>query len=113
MQRKREINAVCAQCIFAFYENSSRNFKAYYSIRTDGVDQYSFMSKDKLLDALDSFTDSTTNTNVYSDVAKIEEIFSDERDIINVLRWECRGMTLYDAIKKVLNQKEVAEYCSK
>lgn len=113
LQRKREINAVCAQCIFAFYEDPSRNFKAYYSIRTDGVDQYSFMSKDKLLDALDSFTDSTTNTNVYSDVVKIAEIFPDERDVINVLRWECRGMTLYDAIKKVLNQKEVAGYCSK
>ena len=55
----------------------------------------------------------TYKANVYSDVEKIEEIFSDERDVINVLRWECRGMTLYDAIKKALNQKEVAEYCSK
>lgn len=71
------------------------------------------MTKDKLIDELELFADSNTTTDIYSDVAKIEEIFSDERDVINVLRWECRGMTLYDAIKKVLNQKEVAEYCSK
>ena len=89
------INNNCAELIKQFYERDYHGFKAYMSLKTCGTDYWSSCSAGKLREQF------------AKDLVYIEEYFSSFKSVLSVLRWRGRGLTLFDAIRKVLVDEEV------
>lgn len=93
------VNKKCQQAISKFYsiKASKRRFKDYIALKTYGIDKFSRMKLDKLEELLK-----------VKDVELAKSAFDDEKLVLSVLRWCCRGLLIDDAIRKVKTDLEVA-----
>lgn len=90
----------CAMAIKDFYSKPDHRFRDYAALKTGGMDYYSKLSKEKLL--------SICNAEI-----KTVETYLLYPDVIAALRWNCRGLSLKDSIRKVLVDKEVTQKCKR
>ena len=98
MMEDRQINEKCAQSIRSFIFAEQRNFKAYAEIKTGKTDQWSKKKKDFFISDLGQETWDT-----------IEKYLPEEKDALTACRWNERGLSLPDAIRKVLVDKEIGQ----
>ena len=92
------ISEICEANIDAFYAKQDHVFKDYASLKTGGIDGYSKLSEEELLD------------ECQADIETVKKHLSG-KDVLSALRWNCRGLSLKDSIRKVLVDKEIAENC--
>ena len=90
------VSNVCRNGIIEFYKKSDHRFKDYIILRTGGIDEYSNMSEAELLDICKADTNTIKN-------------YLKGKDVITALRWNCRGLSLKDSIRKVYVDKEAFE----
>lgn len=91
------VNKVCAELIIAFYKKDNRSFKTYQKLKTGGNDHWSLKQTDELKQIIGE--------------GKYYEIFrniKDEKMIISCMKWVCRGLSVSDAIRKVMVDKEIS-----
>lgn len=75
-----------------------RKFKDYCDIKTHGIDIFSRMKLEPLMERLEE-----------SEIKAILTAFEDEKNVLNALKWCCRGLSCNDAIRKVRVDLEVAK----
>lgn len=93
-----EIQDVCKKSISEFYKKENHAFKDYANIKTGGLDRYSRMIDSQLIEICKA------------DISIVEN-YLDGKNITTALRWNCRGLSLKDSIRKVLVDMEIAENC--
>ena len=94
---KREIGDVndkCRQSLNEFFSKSDHKFKDYAALKTGGMDTYSYLSITELLQISNA------------DINEVKKHLGGS-DIGTALRWNCRGLSLKDSIRKVLVDKEI------
>ena len=101
-EQKYGIKHSCAKAICEFYMVGRKTFKSYMALKTGGIDKYSR----KKPEAIAAETD---NPELYLNT--IRQYFPDEKDVGAVARWNARGLSLDDSIRKVLVDAEVRENC--
>ena len=91
----------CKEAIERFYKSKGKkSFRDYLNLKTFGIDKFSRMKLDKLTGLVDN-----NNNNI----DKAQQELGDEKLVLNVLRWNCRGLRIDDAIRKVKTDLEVAK----
>ncbi len=98
LSKKAGINTSCAKCICSFYSKKSHRFSDYIGLKTGGMDS---LSRKPTTFFIDMFGDEVW------DLA--EEIVGS--NALSAMRWHAQGLTLYDALRKVLVDAEVAANC--
>jgi len=97
-----EVNRQCFTSITDFYKNNIRNFKAYAAIKTGGIDRFSRMTAEMI-------SEYSPSPEEY--LSTIRQYFKDERLVSTCARWNIRGLSLDDAIRKVLVDQEISLNC--
>lgn len=88
----------CALDIKRFYETPGRSFGAFANLKTHGLDDWSPLKKEELIQACGQ---------EQWDIA-MKNLHGDERMCAAAIRWRGRGLRLEDAIRKVLVDHEVS-----
>lgn len=92
-----QVNLKCAEQIQAFAAAQRRVFKAYAALRTDGLDAWSRRPQNVLEERVDP------------EVWKLgKSLLNRPTDFLTAMRWHCRGLSLLDAVQKVLVDAELA-----
>ncbi|MCU7667617.1 hypothetical protein [Bacillus thuringiensis] len=73
-------------------------FKDFTSLKTFGLDGFSRAKYEKLAELVED-----------KDVKMIEQTFSDEKLVVNALRWTARGLAVGHAVRKVKTDLEVQQ----
>lgn len=94
------INKKCREEIMRFNKirDDKKKFKDYCNIKTHGMDKFSRMKLNNLMERISK-----------EDVDTILVAFEDEKNVANALKWCCRGLSVNDAIRKVKVDLEVAK----
>lgn len=88
----------CAKAIVLFYAEKKRRFRSYLSLKTGGLDAHSRLK-------LEDIANQTAAPELY--LRTLREYINNEKDVIAAARWNTRGLSLYDSIRKVLVDQEV------
>lgn len=72
------------------------NFKDFAGLKTFGLDSYSRMKLDKLVEIVPQ-----------SDVNVVQQEFQEEKHVISTLRWTARGLKTTHAVRKVKTDLEI------
>lgn len=94
------INKECKKEIKRFNNipADKRKFKDYGDIKTHGIDVFSRMKLESLMERLEEV-----------EIKAILTAFEEEKNVLNALKWCCRGLSYNDAIKKVRVDLEIAK----
>lgn len=101
---KYHITRTCAEAIVDFSYDTQPSFKAYAELKTGGRDMWSGVKLDDLLQEKPELL------QVYSSLL---ELFGNAKEVGSCIRWYCRGLPLYHAIRKVLVDTEISNNCKK
>ena len=96
------VNSICAQGICTFYVKGIRNFKAYNSIKTGGVDEHSYKG-------LNTIAGNSPNPALF--ISTLQKYLPDMKDASSAARWHDRGLSIRDSIRKALVDAEVRANC--
>lgn len=96
------VNDACAKAIVTFYMSHNRNFKSFLALKTGGIDGYSRKSAEKI-------AETKSNSGLYLET--VRKYLNDEKDIASACKWNARGLTLEDSIRKALVDAEVRANC--
>lgn len=72
------------------------NFKDFAGLKTFGLDNYSRMKLDKLVEIVPQ-----------SDVSVVQQEFQEEKHVISTLRWVGRGLKVTHAVRKIKTDLEI------
>ncbi len=98
LQKQTGIKDGCAILIHRFYQNGSEHkFKDYANLKVGGFDVYSHYSKSDLIDLAGQ-----ENWN------SIWNFFKNDPQTLKAMKWHCRGLCVYDAIRVVQVQEDIA-----
>ncbi len=95
---KYQVNLSCAAAIQNFILKKEKSFRAYAALKTGGMDTWSRMSRDSILEK--------TSQEEWDIVSGV---FPDEKQAMSCMKWRCRGLGLQDAVRKVQVDQEVAK----
>lgn len=99
-QEKYNVHSSCAKTILEF-SLGRKNFAAYVSLKTGGIDFWSRKSVEKI-------------SQYRGDAAEAYEVakrYLDDKQALSCVRWFARGLPLSDAIRRELVSAEVAANC--
>lgn len=92
------VNNACALSIFEFYSENKHNFRSYKKLKSHGYDHWSS------LETSDILQDDPQKAVI---LETLENNLPNEKLQKSAVRWYARGLTLEDAIRKVLVDEEV------
>lgn len=95
---KYRVNKECAEQLQEFWEKEKRSFRDYKDLRTFGPDEYSAKTFRELIKDVKK-----------EDKELMQRILREERSIAAAIRWNKRGLSIKDAIRKVLVDNEITE----
>lgn len=98
---KYGVTDMCAASIIKFKKSRRRNFSAYMGLKTGGLDEHSLKSAGVLADKKGE------NAELY--LGTIRKYIPNEKDVNVAARWNARGLSLYDSIRKALVDAELRE----
>lgn len=94
--KQYHVNESCAKAIITFYKEEKHSFKSYRQLKTGGIDYWSNKYSNELKDHIGK--------------EKAAAVFANIKDIkmeISCMKWICRGLSVTDAIRKVMVDKEI------
>lgn len=95
--KRRGCNENCIKAIRQFYQIPKHSFKDYVNLKTFGNDSLSSIKSDCAFQEL-------IGQNIFE---KLKENLAEDKEVKTAARWIARGLTTYDAIRKVLVDKEI------
>lgn len=98
--KKHKTRFSCAKAICRFYAVEKPNFASYLTLKVGGLDTWSKIGEDGLVEELGDKTAGVIRKNLKTPSMQI-----------SAMRWACRGLTVTDAIRKALVDKEVNDSC--
>jgi len=101
---KYHTTLTCAETIMKFSYDLQPNFKSYAALKTGGRDIWSGMKLDNLLQEKPELLE------IYNSLL---ELLDEQKEVCSCIRWYCRGLPLYHAIRKILVDKEISSNCRK
>lgn len=90
----------CAKSICDFYTYGDKSFKSYIPLKTGGIDSHSRKK-------IETIAEKSPNPELY--IETIKKYFDNEKDINAAARWNSRGLSLYDSIRKILVDREIRQ----
>lgn len=97
-----QISISCAKSILEFKKKKQHSFKDYVALKTGGLDFWSRKKKEQLL------SDNESGSQLWNTIL---QYLPEEKEALSALRWYMRGLSLEEAIRKELVQKEVSGNC--
>lgn len=94
------VNMECGKALAAFCQKPNHTFEDYLNLKTGGLDAYSRISKDSILNQTE-LSPEALNT--------IKQVLPTMHGQMCCLRWYMRGLPLADCIRKALVNQEVQE----
>ena len=89
------VRMICAKQILYFYRYKFHAAKHYVGIKTGGSDYWS------------KIRDQEMRLIIGHEKERILRAYLDEKGMIRAAKWHCRGMTLSDAIRKVMIEEKI------
>ena len=98
---KYEVKESCARAVCNFYASDEHGFKDYMSLKSGGLDKYSRETAEAIAERM------SADKELY--MQTLRSCFDDKKDVNAAARWNARGLSLEDSIRKVLVDKEINE----
>lgn len=106
---KYTVKDECARGIYEF-DRSQRRFKDYLLLKSGGIDTWSHMKKDDLINEM-----VINRGKTYGDAETIWDSIcyniDDEKRQVSCLRWYLRGLPLHDCIRREMVSCEIEHNC--
>ena len=98
---KYHVNKSCGAAIRDFYKKKNHRFKDYMLLKVGGLDHWSMKKTDELKAVLDMDVVRVIEKNLVVPTMQA-----------SCMKWVCRGLTITDALRKVLVDDEVSTSCT-
>lgn len=97
-----QVSISCAKSILELKKKRKHSFKDYVALKTSGLDFWSRKKKEQLI------FDNESGSELWNSIL---QYLPEEKEALSALRWYMRGLSLEEAIRKELVQKEIAGNC--
>ena len=101
--KKYDVKDSCARAIRDFYLYGDKSFRSYIPLKTGGIDAHSRKTAEEI-------AESSADAGVY--LGTLRKYLPDEKDVNTAARWNARGLSIKDSIRKVLVDNEIRQNIS-